>query len=430
MALVFDHTEVGERVTQSGSGTIEYSGGAWTTVTTPTLTLHEAPVAQDGKTALPNLTAPETYDVSLDLCTPMPAPAVGEGRGVMVLRITITGRQNMILAAKAERNTAAGWKRVLASSGGGQVNLYTFYFDLGDNQILQKAVQAAPYYRQDVNGYLAAVYTRDLVLIEDAFEDPPQGAYVVFGEGWPNAALVDDETPTREWRFVFERLAETSNADFITFDWQVDWIPLADVYTPDDTTPPEDPDLDAAYALDEDRTYIDAARQAYQPRSGGSDLYLRRSDNLEASYTASLLPFTGKAPSILCQDSGRILIGYNDAGAIKLQASDNDGETWGAIVMTPEPTGYFSELWTDRNNPESVLLLGACTVATGDGDLIVYRSWDQGATRDAGSVTVVANVPAQRPVLTGNAAEIVCSYFLSTGAIAKKKSTDQGATWS
>lgn len=92
-------------------------------------------------------------------------------------------------------------------------------------------------------------------------------------------------------------------------------------------TPYPEVPLNTVYALTQASTPFGNIRQVLSATDG--NLSRRTSDDLGASFDAASLGITGRAPDLLIQPSGRILLAtHTDAGAITLRVSDNDGESY------------------------------------------------------------------------------------------------------
>lgn len=96
--------------------------------------------------------------------------------------------------------------------------------------------------------------------------------------------------------------------------------------------------------------------------------------------------------------------------------------------MTSPGSGYYPALWQDVADPTCPLLCAVHSVATGNGNISVYRSWDLGATWDA-AITVVSTQPAQQPAIHGAGHRIHLAYKDTGGAIQGLMSADYGETW-
>jgi len=101
-------------------------------------------------------------------------------------------------------------------------------------------------------------------------------------------------------------------------------------------------------------------------------------------------------------------------------------------MASPTGTAYYPCLFEARGDVFSPLFCLAHSTQTGDGNLLLYRSWDRGASWDA-PVTVsvdgsAISAPAQRASLTGSMAELLLAYHMG-GAVHVLRSSDCGTTW-
>lgn len=101
--------------------------------------------------------------------------------------------------------------------------------------------------------------------------------------------------------------------------------------------------------------------------------------------------------------------------------------------MTSPGPGYYPALWQDVADPSCPLLCAVWSVASGNGNIGIYRSWDGGANWDAIITGATPGLPtaqpAQRPAISGTGQRIWLAYKDTGGNVQGLMSADYGGKW-